>query len=245
MQSVPVSRSVRPCSAQDVTGSERVCAGQRNGSEPEGNERRGPFHVSSEGDCCAARIYPHTRGPRHEGLKGGASQACAGGVGCLSACSAVRERTASRHALALTRWAASRAIGTEDTAIADLGFQRLVTPGALVEVNASIGRHRFDPPMTAEWTRDCGFRDHRPRRKVWHLPNGPRCSCGLPLLAPQAHDRRDHEQLHEPVACMNGSHLPRDVLPEDRPREQNHGKPDPQEQAHVHRAQPAVGTEQG
>jgi len=155
-----VSRSVRPCSAQDVTGSERVCAGQRNGSEPERNERRGPFHVSSEGDCCAARIYPHTRGPRHEGLKGGASQACAGGVGCLSACSAVRERTASRHALALPRWAASRAIGTEDTAIADLGRQRLVTPGALVEVNASIGRHRFDPPMTAEWTRDCGFWDH-------------------------------------------------------------------------------------
>ena len=107
LQSVPVSRSVRPCSAQDVTGSERVCAGQRNGSEPERNERRAPFHVSSEGDCCAARIYPHTRGPRHEGLKGGASQACAGGVGCLSACSAVRERTASRHALALPRWAAS------------------------------------------------------------------------------------------------------------------------------------------
>jgi hypothetical protein len=73
-----------------------------------------------------------------------------------------------------------------------------------------------------------------------------RVTCGYELrFRPHAHDNRDDEQLHEPIAGVNGGQPPRDVIPEDRTREQNHGKPDPQRKAEVHRDQPTADAEQG
>src|SRR5207244_364057 len=57
-------------------------------------------------------------------------------------------------------------------------------------------------------------------------------SEGVPReLPPCAHDDRYHQHLHEPVTGMDGGELPRDVLPEDRSREQDHREPDPQGEA--------------
>src|SRR6266852_5301160 len=81
---------------------------------------------------------------------------------------------------------------------------------------------------------------------VW--PNGPQAiangHCTGPLVS-RGHDDRYHQHLHEPVTGMDRGHLPWDVFPEDRSREQDHREADPQEEAEVDRAHPTADAEEG
>ncbi len=87
-------------------------------------------------------------------------------------------RTALPHVIELTGRAARRTVRAEYAAITGLGPQNLVTCRALIEIHASIGRHRLELAMPAERTFDGRFEDHEPHWGSRHLPNGSRLSCG-------------------------------------------------------------------
>src|SRR6266702_2258774 len=61
---------------------------------------------------------------------------------------------------------------------------------------------------------------------------------------PHTHDDRYHQHLHEPVTGMDPGHLPGDVFPEDRSRENDDREPDPQQQAEVDRAHPVADAQE-
>src|SRR3981189_3134702 len=52
----------------------------------------------------------------------------------------------------LARWALRGTERAEDTAVASLGLQNLMTSGALVEVDADLARHDLGLAMTAQRT---------------------------------------------------------------------------------------------
>lgn len=67
-------------------------------------------------------------------------------------------------------WALDRTERAEDAAIAGLWAKQRVATGALVEVEASVGRHRLDRRESAVRAGDDGFED-RLRAHAWRLTN--------------------------------------------------------------------------
>jgi hypothetical protein len=83
--------------------------------------------------------------------------------------------------------------------------------------------------LPASTLRTGAARKERPPRSSTEEERGERaCSRMTRCLLPDAHDQADHEQLHEPVAAVDGSELPRRVLPDHRARPEHKREPDPE-----------------